>query len=223
MNYDEFVNKAKELKINSELGECIYIEAIKQLTIVQNDLQLLDDVKHVKRIIKPFLSQWGMMVRIAGRKNIEWDSLGVTLRSLENKFSVIRDEKILSIDLSDPKIHNSISKIYSELGKIKYIGGPTSVSKILHLFNPEVFVMWDNDIKKKYKEKNKKISSSVKGYLEFLKCVQSELSEMLEEQSKKTGLSMNEIEDKLIEKFNGLTLARIIDMYNWITAHPLSN
>lgn len=32
---------------------------------------------------------------------------------------------------------------------VKHVG-PTAASKILHPFNPELFVMWDGEIRKRY-------------------------------------------------------------------------
>jgi len=41
---------------------------------------------------------------------------------------------------------NIIKKAYNS-AEVKFIG-TTANSKILHLFNPELFVMWDEDIRK---------------------------------------------------------------------------
>jgi hypothetical protein len=61
----------------------MYFGALEKLKEVQEDLGKLDDVKHVRRVIKLFLIQWGNMNRVVGRKSIEWNRLGETLRNLE--------------------------------------------------------------------------------------------------------------------------------------------
>ncbi len=220
MKYEDLVNVVDEFERETELGECIYFEAMKKLENVQTDLGKLDDVQHVKRVIKPFLVQWGMIGRVIGRKGLEWEKLGRMLRGLEKEFKQLRGKKLLTINFDEESISSSIRAIYRELDSIPYIGSPTAISKILHLLNPEIFVMWDNDIREMYKKKNKHIRDTPEGYLEFLKETQKELKEAFEERQKQTGKNFNEIEQEIRGRYKNKTLARIIDEYNWSKAHP---
>jgi len=220
MRYDDLVEKVDELENDAELSECIYIGAMQRLENVRKDLRILDDVKHVRRVIRPFLIQWGMMSRVAGRQDLDWKTLGVIIRELESEFDKIRNSKLFTYDFNNQTNSQTIRTIYSRIREIPYLGGQTSATKILHLFNPEIFVMWDIDILKDYNSRNSKVSSNPHGYVEFLKEVQKELRELLTEQSKKTGKKIEDIELELRKRYNNKTLARIIDEYNWKNAHP---
>jgi hypothetical protein len=91
---------------------------------------------------------------------------------------------------------------------------------MLHLLNPEIFVMWDDAIRKDYKKKNSGIRDSSEGYLEFLKEIQRELKETLEDRQRESGKGLDEVEQETCHKYKNKTLARIIDEYNWTVAHP---
>jgi len=108
-----------------------------------------------------------------------------------------------------------------EAARIKYIG-PTAISKILHLFNPEIFVMWDKNIREKYGAKEE-----AKGYLDFLKSMQAEVKKVLEEKAKEKECNIKEVIEeicrelpskKLGQKYRK-TLAKLIDEYNWWLAN----
>jgi hypothetical protein len=221
MKYDDLINKVDKIEEETELTECIYFGAIDKLEDVQKDLTKLDDVKHLRRVIKPFLIQWGMMGRVVGREGLDWVKLGLTLRSLETEFKELTDKRLSTIDFGNAKISTAIKSIYEKLDPIAYIGSPTTVSKILHLLIPEVFVMWDNEIKKVYKKKNSRIRETPEGYLEFLKETQRELIEALDDRSKEVSKELDEIEQEIRYKYKNKTLAKIVDEYNWITAHPV--
>ena len=221
MKYEDLIDR---VNINEEefgLVECVYFGAIKKLELVQKDLNKLDDIQHVRRVIKPFLIQWGMMGRVVGREGLDWKKLGETLRLLENQFGKLRNKKFLTINFNEENISNNIREIYQKIRGIRYIGGHTCTPKILHLLNPEIFVMWDEEIRKKYHNKNGRIRDSPEGYLEFLKEAQKELKEALEDRQRNTGKGLDDVEEEIRHKYKNKTLARIIDEYNWIVAHPL--
>lgn len=169
MKYKDLIDKVDNLEEEVELAECIYLGAIEKLRDVQHDLSKLDDVQHVRRVIKPFLIQWGLMGRVAGRKNLDWKKLGQTLRESEKEFKELRGETFLTINFNEEKISHIIKSLYHELDSIPYLGGLTTITKVLHLINPEIFVLWDEDIRKGYKKKNSRIRNTPEGYLEFLK------------------------------------------------------
>ena len=223
MKFKELIDKVNKIEEEIQLTECIYFGAIEKLKDVQDNLSKLNDIQHVRRVIKPFLIQWGMMGRVVGREGLNWKKLGTTLRNLEKEFHVLRDKRFLTVNLNETKVSSAIKTIYQELRSIRYIGGVTSTPKILHLLNPEMFVMWDEDIRKNYKEKNGRIGDTPEGYLEFLNEAQNELMETLEDRRRITARGLDEIEREIRRKYKNKTLARIIDEYNWITAHPFTD
>lgn len=220
MKYKDLIDKVDKLEEEIELTECIYFGALEKLRNVKEDLGKLEDTQHIRRVIKPFLIQWGMMGRVAGREGLDWKKLGEILRSLEKEFGELRGKRFVLINFDEVKISSIIKNIYGKLRSVPYIGGLTSAPKILHLLNPEIFVMWDNDIRKLYKNKNNRIRDTPEGYLEFLKEVQRELKEALEDRQKETGKGLDETEQEIRSRYKHKTLTRIIDEYNWITAHP---
>ena len=221
MKYGDLIDKVDKFEEETELAECMYFEAIERLRDAQENLRKLDDVQHVRRVIKTFLIQWGMMNRVVGRKGLDWVRLGETLRNLEKEFGEFRGMRFLVIDFSEGRFSNAIRKIYGELDPIPYLGSPTTISKVLHLLNPEIFVMWDNDIKKRYRLKNNRVRDTPEGYLEFLKEVQKELKEALHERQRETGRGLDDIEQEIRHRYKNKTLARIVDEYNWIMTHTL--
>lgn len=64
------------------------------------------------------------------------------------------------------KIGKTVKQIYSLLSKVKGVEY-TGASKIMHLLNPNLFVMRDNGIRKKYK-----VEVNPKDFLEFQKLMQ---------------------------------------------------
>lgn len=123
-------------------------------------------------------------------------------------------------DLEEEKVSNAIKTIYGKLKLFSFLGGPTTISKILHLLNPEIFVMWDEDIRKMYRKKNPLVRHTPEGYLEFMKETQKEIIEALKDSQKETGKGLDDIEKVVRSKYKNKTLTRIVDEYNYISVHP---
>ncbi|HLE76102.1 MAG TPA: hypothetical protein VI864_08725 [Candidatus Bathyarchaeia archaeon] len=216
MHYNELVDKINHFEEEYELIELVYSGAIERLKGVQRDIGTIDDVKHIQRIIKPFLIGWGMMNRVVGRTGLKWKMLGEKLRNLEKEFGLLRGENFLTVKFDDKEISDSIKTIYGELDAIPYIGSPTTLSKILHLLNPKIFVMWDNAIEEHYHRINHRVDCTAEGYLEFLKETQKAVLEALNEHKKATGKTLDTIEKELESKYKNKTITKLIDEYNWV-------
>lgn len=216
MQYENFIETIDEFEEDYELIELLYFGAIERLRDVQKDVSKLDDLKHIQRIMKLFLISWGMMNRVVGRKNLDWKKLGETLRSLEKEFELLRDKKFLNIDFNDETLSHAIKTIYGKLDPIPYLGSPTTISKILHLLNPEIFVMWDNAIVNFYHEIDPDVDYSASGYLEFLKLTQKTIIVTLSKFERETEKSLDNIEAELRRKYQNKTTTKLIDEYNWM-------
>ena len=155
--------------------EAMYFRDIEKLKEVREDLNKLSDTHHLLGVVKPFLIKWGRMGRVVGRAGLSWKGLGETLRSLEKEFGRLRYKRFLTINYDEKTVRNAIRTIYRKLDPLPYLGSPTAISKVLHLFNPEIFVMWDIGIRKRYKNRNSRIRSNPEGYIEFLKETQKEI------------------------------------------------
>ncbi|MEM1508498.1 MAG: hypothetical protein QW291_03365 [Thermofilaceae archaeon] len=221
MRYRELVESVRNFEDSFWFGEYMYFKALEMLKEVRVDLGRLELERHVKQIIKMFLAQWGRMGRTVDRKDLDWKQLTEQLRNSKESFQKLQGKTFLDINLEDKEIADAIIKCYSS-AKVDYIGA-TAISKILHLLNPELFVMWDDDIRRKYK-----VAGGAKGYLEFLKLVKREVEEAIEEEAKKSGCNKKEIvericrelpSNKLGREYGRKTLAKLIDEYNWWVVH----
>jgi hypothetical protein len=193
MNYDNYDDLVKYIKNYEEafwFYEYVYLKTIEELELIRADLDKLDTKEHVLPIIKMFLIQWGRMGRIVDIKDLNWDQLTKQLRNAKEAFKKLQGKTFLDINFDDKEIKDAIMKCY-EAARIKYIG-PTAISKILHLFNPENFVMWDKNIREKYG-----VKGDAKGYLDFLKRMQIEVKKVLEEKAKEKGCDVEEVIEEI--------------------------
>jgi hypothetical protein len=216
LKYKDLIDKVNKYHYENEP---IYFEAIADLQELRKDLTKLNDTKHLIGIVKPFLIKWGRMGRVVGREGLDWRGLGDGLRSSEKDFGNLRKERFQTIDFEKDKISDSITNIYGKLDPLPYLGSPTTISKTLHLLNPEIFVMWDNNIRKEYKKKNSRIRDNPEGYLEFLKETQKLIRDALNDRKKETGKGLDEIEREIRNKYKNITLAKIIDELNYGAVH----
>ena len=226
MKYEELIEKIKRFEDEYWFAEYVYFKALEHLQDVRQDISRLKLKKHVKDIIHIFLSQWGQMARVVGKKDTEWDKLTDNLRRQKEAFQRLQHETLLSINFDDEEVAKHVRNLYKS-AKVRNIG-PTAISKILHLLNPGLFVMWDDEIRKKWKKKYPRINESADGYLEFLRAVQGEVKEAIEEELGRSRKSEQEIVEeicttlpskKLGSEYRTKTLAKLVDEYNWIDAH----
>jgi hypothetical protein len=227
MLYEEFIKKILQNEDEYWFAEFVYFKALQQLEDMRKDISKLKLKEHVKHIIRIFLLQWGQMARTIGRKKppTDWRKLTENLISQRDAFQKLQGKKLLNINFDE--VAKDIESIYNKLAEIKNVGA-TAISKILHLLNPEVFVMWDDAIREKYKEKYPKVTGSAKGYIEFLKAVKRKVEEAIEEEVKRSGKSKQEIVEEICTKppskrlgseYRRKTLAKLVDEYNWTVAH----
>jgi hypothetical protein len=87
-----------------------------------------------------------------------------------------------------------IKGVYSQF---KALVGQTGAAKLLHFNHPGLFVMWDTDIRKRFKIPNE---SSPDDFIRFLKAMKSEFGH-------------------ITWTARGKTLAKAIDEYNFVVAH----
>ena len=221
MKYNDLVKGISNFEDSFWFAEYVYFKALEKLEPVRADLSKLETKEHVKGIIKIFLIQWGMMGRTVNKRDLDWEQLSKQLRNSKEAFQKLQGKSLLDIDLDDVEVRDNIKRTYDAI-RIKYIGA-TAISKILHLLNPEIYVMWDKDIRKKYK-----VVESAEGYFDFLKQMKAEVEEALEEEAKKEKSSEKEIAEKICRELpskklgqghDRKTLAKLIDEYNWWLVH----
>ncbi|MEM2111374.1 MAG: hypothetical protein QXX08_05800 [Candidatus Bathyarchaeia archaeon] len=89
------------------------------------------------------------MGRTVDREDLNREQLTEQLRKSNEVFRKLRGKSLLGINFDDKKTVDAIKEAYNS-AKAKYIGAG-AISKVLHLLNPELFVMWDGDIRKSIK------------------------------------------------------------------------
>jgi len=203
MKFERFIEVVRKFEEEDGFADVLYLEAIRKLEKVRENQQELDE-RMARRIIRPFLASWGRMGRNVERQNFDWRRLVEAIENQRQNLDKLKKGTILSIRLD--KVASIIKEVYNGT-KIRHLG-PTGISKMLHLLNPELFVMWDNNIRRKIGKKPFRASSS--GYLNFLKWIQNELIEATK------GRTVEEIRNKIGgEYIDRKTLAKLADEYCW--------
>lgn len=140
----------------------------------------------------------------------------------------LRDKSLLTIEFD--KYERNIKAIYTKIDEVKGIGA-TATSKILHLLNPDLFVMWDQNIRsewnrcldeknfKEFKENIGRITETATSYVRFMQLMQKVGNEFLEEYMKERGIQdRNKAEEMLSKEYCGKSIVKLLDEYNWLIA-----
>lgn len=136
------------------------------------------------------LSTWNFAYFRYHMRDFKLKEFQKTFNNLD--FSFFKDKRFETVDLSDREIVEKIKKIYSSLSQfegVKYVGA----TKIMHLMNPILFVMWDKKIIEHYKAE-----TTPEGYVDFMKLMQNIWKE-----------------GKFPRPQGEETIPRTIDSYNW--------
>jgi len=227
----EFRRGIWEFEQENWFGEVVYFEALSRLRQFGSGTANLakDDVEGV---IKMFLLQWGQMARAINREGTDWSLLLSRLNGISGTLLELKNERILDVNLESKG--ELVSQAYSPL-ESKNIGA-TSISKILHLLNPELFVMWDDNIRinrdnklgfEPADGKYQKFAEGPGGYLRYLHACQAEVRMALEDGKQTSAEPLEAVLQKLLAErpevaagrlgsnYMPKTLAKLIDEYNW--------
>lgn len=172
-----------------------------------------------KKVVTGFLNKWACRITDSSVTPAK-----KRLIELQNFFNVINRDSIQDLNFdSTVKISGEnykkdevISHIYAEISKTEDFG-LTSISKLMHVMNAKLFVMWDRKIFQYYKKRSNKIKDTGEGYVEFLKEVKKLASDVIRD-FRAHGKTGNP-ESYLFRKLNltvSKTLAKLLDEYNWI-------
>jgi hypothetical protein len=193
-------------QIENELPERFYRMCLEEFSKVD---PCKVDEKDIKRIVVPFLVNWGTMRRVVrGGKRSGWEKkIAEILRKnckTFKEFQKIGLAQAKNLQKYQQKIEQIFRQIRSEVG-------PTATSKILHLISPKFFPMWDRNIRDAIKKEirikkiNLKIDESSTGYFNFMKLIQKLLQN-------------NPVFSQLSKKYHETPL-KICDEYLWWETH----
>jgi hypothetical protein len=143
-----------------------------------------------------------------------------SFRNSKQELEKLKDKRLENLDLNNSEVVASIEKIFNEFSSkksIKYTGA----SKILHIINPSVFMMWDNNIRNAYHKLHRgthKSKEYAKCYIEFLKKSQEIINSLLQNKNEEyfwnTHLSF--MDKDFVESFSFKeTMLKMLDECNY--------
>ncbi len=195
-------------------GDNAYSEIMKNQRFLRDLRNYPDELstKEIGEVLINFLNQW--RCRLADSQENREAIKQRLVRQKEGTYS-LSGETIARVNFS--KAEGTIQKLYTSLREVRGFG-PTTTSKVMHVLNPELFVMWDNKILDEYNKLDRRITDSPAGYVQFLRLMQ-ELALQVEADFRKYRAGGN-VEDFLSEKLRyepKKYFANFVDEFNWIT------
>lgn len=119
---------------------------------------------------------------------LKYEDFEKTIKEINPVFEKLKEDKFETADFDKQK--EDISFIYD---KLKKLVGQTCATKIMYFKNQNLFIMWDTQIRKLYQIKE----PDAENYIKFLKSMKNEFKH-------------------IIWQNNQISLARAIDMYNYV-------
>ena len=156
-------------------------------------------------ILLSFANGW------SSRMQCKVDDVQRALREIQGNLNALRGESILDVCLNNPN-HQLICRSFKVLATCNSRGRnePTGTSKMLHIINPDLFVMWDTAIRDAYR-----MSGNWIQYAEFL-CKMQQLAKRAVEQVKANERHFSD--ETAIASLTGCkhTLAKVMDEFNFM-------
>jgi hypothetical protein len=117
------------------------------------------------------------------------------------------------LDPSKVEAMEDVFRIISSVKAGKRTVGATATSKILHLVNPDFFVMNDRNIRSGYG-----CSDNEVGYSNFMRQMKQLANDVLHEYSIKRNIPMDSAFQSLVHECRSYsrTIPKLLDEYNWV-------
>ena len=173
-----------------------------------------DPLLHIEEKVQ-FLNDW--LCRVDKKTAIP------DIKKHRKRFSNLLQE-ISSLNLLNPT-HGKLKQpkqIYDLLAKVNGLG-PTGISKYMHMHEPDLFIMWDNQIFRDYFHIKTVLKSTAtsKRYLRFMLRMRDEIREAIYTFASSENITKTQAPIELRKYFNNETLPRILDKYNYVTRRQL--
>ena len=155
--------------------------------------------------IRRFVNSWGT------RMQATTPELHCTLDRIWEGLQELESKTILDVDLSDDKTRDLIGSCFDKVAKsnAKERNEATGASKMLHMINPKLFLMWDASIVRGYGG-----HFNVLPYADFLRRMQRLANYAICQIKKECDVSREDAIESL--KCEGHTLAKTLDEYNFM-------
>jgi len=142
------------------------------------------------------LSTWNFARFRYVMKSLDINKFRKLIEDNEKIFKKLDKLTFESVDFKDSDLKDDIKTIYNSYRPIKGIE-QTGTTKLMALRKPDLFVMWDTDIRKLYRINNK---GTFEDYIKFL-------------------LKMKEIFKDIVWDNTDKPFAKVIDEFNYYKAH----
>ena len=188
-------------------------------------LERPDSAYHIVAGAKTLLLVWNIVyirfLPAKTRQSLEED-LMKAYETVNDEINLLRNRRLESAELDDPNVVDRIKAIFNCFQKFDSIGA-TGASKTLHIICPDLFVMWDTEIRKNYhKLHDNRWDTLDQCYIEFLKQAQKIAKGLLQQKSAEEIWKNHPIhseEPQLVESFpqaSVKTLPKMIDECNYV-------
>lgn len=166
-----------------------------------------------------FLGKGGC--RLRNYDSLTAENLKNCLVKIHPELLVFQDFSILSFNFEDVENRERIERVFNNFGfygsPIAKNFGPTATSKVLHIINPELFIMWDDAIRLHYWIQDNEIIDSGRGYSFFLIETKRIATRLVEECRERLNITDSAL--WLSERLNinpPHSLVKLIDEFNWL-------
>lgn len=171
-------------------------------------------IEQVKgEIISKFLNKWGCRLAKKNHDVLAKKLIEVT-EHLKKDLQGLKGAKLIDLNLGSNE--TAIKNCYQTMAGIGNNFSHTAASKLLHMINPELFVMWDGPMRKGYKE-DYVITADAAGYFDFMNKMQEGLQKVSQSFLSAHEGCPAEFLSKKLEIKTPKTIVKHLDEYNWIT------
>jgi len=170
-------------------------------------------IRQTKKVVIPFLHKWARMGRVVGKGKA--GRLTGALKRAAPLFHVLADSRLedisfchnINVQGKRRTVADIIKEIFDELSNVAKW---TATSKIMHMVNPHLFVMWDQEIREKAG-----CWHNAEGYLNFMSRVQQRFKEVINSYCTNHGCSRVDAVKQISDKY-GKPLTKLMDENNWL-------
>jgi hypothetical protein len=182
-----------------------------------------------QKLIRGFLNRWKCRVENTAKSAIAirstFEKTVLCLQVLKGlKIEDADFSQIVRLDNKSIKISQVIEDYYTAVRDIGFRIGSTATSKLLHVLQPKLFIMWDKDILGDYHKNYPQISDSGKGYhayLDKMKALGAQVSVDFQNATlnppRRSHQSLANYLSSNIGYNPPKTMAKYLDEYNWVT------
>jgi hypothetical protein len=177
------------------------------------------NVNDVRNIFVEFLNKWGC--RLRNYDNVTATNLKNHILDVHPELLPIQNYSILDFDLDIPENRERAEHIFNSFwfygSPIAKNFGPTATSKVLHIINPDLFIMWDEAIRLHYWIQDNEIIDSGRAYIFYLIETKKIAARLVEECRER--FNTTDPASLFSEKLNikpPHSLVKFIDEFNWL-------